>query len=136
MKKDTYDLIEAETFVYVMEWEGKAKIGISRDPSKRLRQLQMANPGKITLVGSRGFSSKLSATAIERAIHRKFDARRLLGEWFDVSPAKAMAAVADAWDPDLHHPHYHPDMPREVAGTGIFARWKWHRDHDLMLPQA
>lgn len=136
MKKDDYDRIECHTSVYVMGWGDKAKIGISREPEKRLRQLQLANPGAVTLVGHRVFSTRLSAARVESCLHRRFEAKRMMGEWFDVDPSRALAAIMAADDPKLHHPHWHPDMPAATPEGGILGRWKWHRDHGLTLTQA
>lgn len=133
MKKDDYERIECPTSVYVMDWGGKAKIGIARDPEMRLRQLQLANPGAVKLVGHRLFSTRLSAAKVERALHQRFKAKRLMGEWFDVAPSQAIAALMAANDPKLHHPHWHPDMPAMTPEGGILGRWKWHRDNDLVF---
>lgn len=134
MRPDDYAKVETTTSVYVLEWGGKAKIGIARDPEKRLRQLQLANPGQVTLVGQRAFSSRLSALLVERSLHKRFQSKRMLGEWFDLAPQAALTALVRAKDPEKHHPHWNPGMPHEIASEGILARWKWHRDNDLCFP--
>jgi hypothetical protein len=59
---------------------GSIKIGRARDVQFRLKELQCANPHKLTLL----------AVAVdggnEVQYHRKFAAHRLLGEWFAPHP--------------------------------------------------
>jgi len=134
MSKDDYAKIEVTTFVYVMGWMGKVKIGISRDPEKRLRQLQLANPGEVRILHLRAFSTRPSAAFVERALHKKFAAHRLLGEWFDIPADRAVKALDAQRDRHIHHKHWHPNMPFEIGAAGALERWKWHRSHDLSLP--
>lgn len=128
MSKDNYASVEVPTFVYVMQWQDKIKIGISRDPSKRLRQLQLANPGEVRLLHTKVFSTRPSAIKIERSLHKRFADHRLLGEWFGISSERAIKWLERAKDPQLHHKDWHPEMPAEIGAEGVLARWKWRRD--------
>lgn len=57
------------------------KIGYSRSVRKRVRDLQTANGGRLTLLCTmRGSISE------ERALHRRFASARREGEWFELTP--------------------------------------------------
>lgn len=73
---------------------GLTKIGISDDPSARLRTIQGASGIRLSLVHS---SDKTQdARAIEAAAHKLLAEKRRTGEWFDVSPEDAVEALAEA----------------------------------------
>lgn len=56
---------------------GAIKIGFSKNPEKRLAELQTGYPDTLTIL------LMIPGTeATERAIHREFEASRLKGEWF------------------------------------------------------
>lgn len=57
------------------------KIGVTNDPQKRLVTLQIGNPNLLTLMGTiRG------ALKEEEALHEKFKAHHVRGEWFQDDP--------------------------------------------------
>lgn len=64
------------TFVYIAERENRLKIGFSAAPRRRAHQLHAELlcyfPGDL---------------AAERALHHRFEADRIAGEWFRPSPA-------------------------------------------------
>ena len=70
-----------DMFVYaIREVEtGNIKLGISKDPEKRIKYLQIGNSGELELIGmfkaENGFKD-------ERAIHDKNSDKKIRGEWF------------------------------------------------------
>lgn len=60
---------------------GPIKIGIARDPAKRMSDLQVANANKLTLLGS--IPGDLYD---EQSLHQTFQPYRLNGEWFQPAP--------------------------------------------------
>ena len=58
------------------------KIGVSKDPKKRLKQLQTGNSSKLKLVESYGSDN---ANTIEKTLQRKYSYLKKEGEWFDLS---------------------------------------------------
>lgn len=87
---DELELILAKSFrgsrsiVYVIQCgadDGPLKIGVTEDLSERLRHLQLANPlplrALVTLAGEQ---------PLEKALHARFGALRMRGEWFEFSP--------------------------------------------------
>jgi len=67
---------------------GAIKIGISKDPERRLMTLQTASDEPLRIIGCfRGFESD------ERNLHARFAAQRRMGEWFD--PVIELKAVIE-----------------------------------------
>lgn len=58
---------------------GAVKLGISRDPAIRLKQLQTGNDCRLELVATRPALNRYSD---ESELHRKHAPLRLRGEWF------------------------------------------------------
>lgn len=61
---------------------GKYKIGISNNPTKRIKNLQTGNGEKLKLIHmfESNFPSKL-----EKALHNKFSHLKLIGEWYNLT---------------------------------------------------
>lgn len=74
---------------------GHVKVGISRNPDARLRQLQTGHPEALTMVWSEPVATK-RAGSVERAIHQALSEKHLRGEWFTVTPDEAREAFAAA----------------------------------------
>lgn len=66
-------------YVYFIQGEcgGAIKIGYSVSPEKRLKELQTGYPDTLIVI-----LMVPGDESTERALHRKFDASRLKGEWF------------------------------------------------------
>lgn len=66
--------------VYLISDGISVKIGVSKEPEVRLRQLSTACPRRLTLLTSfqGGFD-------VEAEIHRHYESQRVNGEWFDLS---------------------------------------------------
>lgn len=77
------------THVYFIQEgaHGPIKIGFSVDPRARLAALQTCNPRELRLIGLRPGSKE-----DERALHDRFAAQRVRGEWF--YPGEELLAVA------------------------------------------
>ena len=76
-------------YVYFIQQNEKGdnspvKIGFSKDPDKRLKELQTGNPCRLKLCLSLPYDDEREAQLMERCLHdvgaRRF--RRLSGEWF------------------------------------------------------
>ena len=70
---------DQKNFVYIIQelQSGDLKVGISKTPKKRLGQLQIANPRKLTI------THLLEGTdETEKEIQRKLRPYRIRGEWF------------------------------------------------------
>ena len=80
---DRADNLDCSGFVYLAR-NGSTnwyKIGISKQPYRRMTQLQVGTPLEITLV-ERIFS--MDAPKLEKALHEYYQAYWMRGEWFDL----------------------------------------------------
>lgn len=69
--------------VYLFKTEGSNyKIGTSKHPEKRLKQLQTGNEETLELINS--YESK-HANLIETTLHRQYSHLKKSGEWFTLS---------------------------------------------------
>ena len=64
--------------------EGYYKIGVSKNPKKRIKQLQTGNSSKLKLISS--YPSEY-ANKIEKSLHNILSHCKKEGEWFDMSLA-------------------------------------------------
>lgn len=71
-----------EQRLYLMENAAQLnKIGISKNPTTRRRQLELASGMPIRIVKCWA-TLDATAHAVEQALHRQYARRRLQGEWF------------------------------------------------------
>ncbi|MBR5631069.1 MAG: GIY-YIG nuclease family protein [Bacteroidales bacterium] len=91
VKKELLKSKEESCFVYLMkdETNGYHKIGISNRPEYRERTLQSEKP-TIVLLCAKEFPTRIIAEAIESALHKAFEDKRLRGEWFNLSDKDVM----------------------------------------------
>jgi hypothetical protein len=82
------------SYIYVIKDAEHVKIGVTKHSRERLAQIQTASSRKIDYA----FIAPTSGDpyAIEREAHAILSRYRLHGEWFDVPPELAIAAVTGA----------------------------------------
>lgn len=87
--------------------EGPYKVGIARDPKKRLEMLQIGSHQTLLIHAIRRCGSREEAVAVEAAAHTALKSERLRGEWFACSLESAQSAVGadDAADNDDGRPY-------------------------------
>lgn len=117
--------IHIQTFVYVVQGEPETpiKVGIARDPRKRLRALQTGNPQTLHLLYVVPGDSKLEAN-----FHRRLKASAIHGEWFGGEEAEAFIAwfadYADRAIETFEHSHRiltAPPLPKVRQTPGLQA---------------
>jgi hypothetical protein len=74
----TYFIIENED-----NEKHRIKIGSSKDPGKRIRELQTGNPRKLAIMGW----IECENQDLEKSLHKKYEKKKLNGEWFTIEPA-------------------------------------------------
>lgn len=81
---------DADSYVYFIQEEGGlVKIGVAKDPDRRLKDLRAGNPRELVLLGTmRG------GRDVEFELHNTFASYRERGEWF--RPTKVLIAMATA----------------------------------------
>lgn len=85
-----------DMFIYIMHDGTATKVGVGREPTKRLASLQGGNPRLIKLLYVSIPLNTLTAYFVESRVHHRIgERRRLQGEWFDVEPSFAKACVED-----------------------------------------
>jgi hypothetical protein len=109
--------------VYFVSDGGYAiKIGVGTNPESRLAGMQTGNAKKLKIVGLMRGSFEL-----EGAIHRRFEASHIRGEWFKDTP-ELRAFIAkhrtDISDDDKPHPLAPPLRRRKVANDNFPAKAK------------
>lgn len=74
-------------FVYFIgDQIGSIKIGVAQDVSRRVKELQTANPNKLRVIMCLHVPRIDHAYAIETEIHKMFSHYRKNGEWFEERP--------------------------------------------------
>lgn len=82
-------------YIYIIECQGRHKIGVANDPSARLAQLKNAAPFPLRLMAVFPcYGPKVYL--VESAAHRTLVAQRVAREWFTCSFDEAEAAVSAA----------------------------------------
>lgn len=103
-------------FLYIAKNGEFFKIGFSKNPDVRMRELQTGNPLEVKLIGTVQGSRQL-----EKAWHVKFSKRRIRGEWFTGLTRSEIFSI-------LHmDPHRAAEPSRQKAGNGKPVRRKSSR---------
>ncbi len=84
-----------KTHVYVIEASpsGEVKIGITASPKGRIRSIQTGSPYKVSFAFVSDPLPRSAAIRAERQLHEQFDDCGLVGEWFRIEVAEAVAAA-------------------------------------------
>lgn len=71
-------------YIYLIQNQesSKYKIGVSKNPQKRIQQLQTGSGEKLKLIHT--FETN-NARKVESALHNKYLHFKTIGEWFDLS---------------------------------------------------
>jgi hypothetical protein len=79
-------------YVYIIKraGDGCIKIGVARNPKKRLKQLQTGSNVELFIVGCFPYKSRMEAFEMERQLHERFAIFRQEGEWFSGGLLKKM----------------------------------------------
>ena len=85
------------SYIYVISGRSpnSVKIGTSRDPASRLKQLQTGHPEPLRLCHAEAVDPT-KAKLIERIIHKTLALHRSKGEWFSISEVDAVLEVRHA----------------------------------------
>lgn len=85
------------SYIYVIaaSEQGPVKVGISKDPHRRLRQLQTGQAEPLRLFHTEAIEEK-QALLMEKAVHADNRHKKLKGEWFAMSVEDAILEVRHA----------------------------------------
>ncbi len=70
--------------------EGVYKIGVSKSPNKRLKQIQTGNPAPVEILY---LYETENAYKIEKALHNRYSHFNTHGEWFELSIKEEMSFI-------------------------------------------
>ena len=77
-------------YIYmIVDEQNCLKVGISKDPARRLKHLQTGHPTTLTLFHSEEFEcTRNHLLKVEKLLHREIGLyfKRLRGEWFNATP--------------------------------------------------
>ena len=76
-----------KSYVYFAEGNGYIKVGKANNVKRRLHELQIGNPIKLTLISTIECYSEEEAYEVEKYYHTKFQEYCVKGEWFDLPAA-------------------------------------------------
>jgi len=81
-------------YIYLIQSQedGYYKIGVSKHPKKRIKQLQTGNSSELKLVES--YQSEY-AHKVEKALQRRYAHMKKEGEWFDLSIKEDVSFLTD-----------------------------------------
>ena len=81
-------------YIYLIQSQedGYYKIGVSKHPKKRVKQLQTGNSSELKLIES--YQSE-HAHKVERALQRRYSFLKKEGEWFDLSIKEDVSFLTD-----------------------------------------
>lgn len=121
-------------YIYIIgssETPAVCKIGLAKDPAKRLSQLQTGHPMPLKIWHTFHCQSREMALHREQKAHKLFSQHRMSGEWFGVSPDD-VARRSEEWfcgnrekpsQPACEEPFFsdgfHPQIPAELVGVPI-----------------
>ena len=83
-------------YIYILTDGEYHKIGVSKDPRRRVKQLQTASAGSLSIIKTYNVPSKI-ARKLEQQLHKMFWQRRkrFNGEWFNLT--QQHLDVIDEW---------------------------------------
>lgn len=75
--------------------DSRYKIGVSKHPQKRVKQLQTGNSSELKLIES--YESEF-AHRIEKSLQRRYSYLKKEGEWFDMSISNEVSFLKECQD--------------------------------------
>ena len=92
---DTYVYFIQEFRLAKSQAKSPVKIGIAKDPDKRLACMQTGNASELKIIAKIGPFDRDRARLIEKAFHGCFAKQRIGGEWFSGKVANRLVMLSD-----------------------------------------
>lgn len=99
LEMDEYEEDKPGCFVYFVSDGVYVKIGVAKDPLKRLGDLQVANPLELCILCQIPCKNDKSAHSMEKKLHHEYRKRHIRGEWFDLLHYVEMDLFRSQFDP-------------------------------------
>jgi len=107
-----------ETYHQKVKGDSCVKIGIARNPQKRLSELQTGNPKVLEVAITIGPMSEFQAAHCEAKFHTRFKKERLAGEWFTSKVFRSLSQwpkfLPDGLEIKVHRTRIGPRGTREM----------------------
>jgi hypothetical protein len=81
---------------------GPVKMGMSKDPFRRLGQLKSGCPFRARILFATPIESRVRAADLERQVLQYYEEKNLNGEWFDIDADLAIEAIIAVIETDQH----------------------------------
>ena len=78
-------IITFNSYVYLIGYGDRIKIGKSNNPEMRLMSLQTGIPEHLKIIGLLGCNSEEEAFKLEKLLHKEYAERNIMREWFDLN---------------------------------------------------
>lgn len=110
------------TYIYVIgHVDGPVKVGISINPSARIRELQVGCHFTLQLLHQRACRSRQEAFRRERDFHAVYAGDRLSGEWFNIDAELAIEGVSTSFEID----EYREQEEIQEWQAAQLSIWPW-----------
>jgi hypothetical protein len=126
--------------IYIIEANGCYKIGESKHPKKRLKQLQTGNHCYLAI--NRIYENIQYATKIEKILHTKLEPYHLEGEWFKcdinkiydiIDKTLSELSVYNAWDNYKYKSKYEKQYLKKSREFNLWYRTKRQIEYEDAL---
>lgn len=85
--------VPQKTHIYIVtDGLGAVKVGIAKDPFRRLSGLQTASPRVLSLRAKYEVVEEIGRK-VEKQVHKRLQCDRIMGEWFAIEPERAAEVV-------------------------------------------
>jgi predicted GIY-YIG superfamily endonuclease len=88
-------------YVYIIKdtgFKNRCKIGITKNPKQRIKNLQTGNSNKLILIFVLKVDDKIKSSQVESVIHKYFKEKKIwiLGEWFEFKNDDQIVNLAES----------------------------------------
>lgn len=112
----------ANGFVYVItSGDGMVKVGVSKNPSQRLKQIQTSNIGADIKFTSIEVGNSYE---VEKRVHKELSSHFVSGEWFSCGEDKAVSSVIKNIEEHGVNPKPVDDSSRNTEAEVKMQEWK------------
>ena len=84
INREEYEADDPKSYVYFITDGHYVKIGVAKNPEKRVVELQVGNPNILTVLCKIPTKTEKEAYNLEKYLHLQYEAFQKNGEWFDI----------------------------------------------------
>lgn len=127
---------EPVSYIYIVQADRQVKIGYSRDPMKRLSEIQVGTPVHCFIAAQFEVFAE-EVLACERLLHDFFSGYRLRGEWFEMRGRAAKEGATRIFDWALTNEGVGPapDLS-DIDFSPQASQWRSRLSHQPSTPPS